>query len=692
MSSTPESSLSLINRVLWIVDNARVKPRACVDADGTVTPNPDQTIRLAAGAPEAADAVDSTAEEGVALVDLLEAVARPDKRGAKRQGLTARTWLTLFIAAGAEDHHKITSMHRFATGTLPREKQWELGILTRDPATGNVREMTAKQLYTFTENINRSLDTDPGFELDESEIARRNTILNGIADALLVATHVVPRVNSSVSVDDSGVWAWTKDAHKPQGVSLAAPQDLDVITEEDIKKQTGKAAQSPAGESAILLDEQWADDAPADEDAETIASTAGDNPADATDSAEQRSGGEAGDDPAEQDPRDTDESDRPKKRGPRPCWFARWGAKTHKSGRRSTYYGYALHAIIRVADIIKGGGLGARTDPYAEPHLVEQFAITPASTDIVDVTLGMIKAVIGRGGKITDLIGDRHYSYKKFHRWALPLWKLGIRQVLDLRQTDLGPIDYDGAIILAGTPHLGVPERLWKLERPVPGAAPEAFAKFKQDIAERRKYAMVRQRTAWEQRDGKTRWTSPAVAGTVGCRHVDGSVEIAIANGLPVLDPDSHHARWCTQKTVLIPAGPHVKYQQEEYWGSPNWDISYNRRTFIEGLFGALKSHHTGNIRRGFMCMTGRAMVTITMAAAIVNYNLRELENWYERATEAEKADPTMTHHDLLDLYAEHPLHQQTEYQYGHTMLTAETQAILDEACAPTGAREQTAA
>lgn len=54
------------------------------------------------------------------------------------------------------------------------------------------------------------------------------------------------------------------------------------------------------------------------------------------------------------------------------------------------------------------------------------------------------------------------------------------------------------------------------------------------------------------------------------------------------------------------------------------------------------------------MCFTGLPLVTLTMTAAVVAYNLRELESWCERAGEGDPTNP------LLTIYAAHPLHQRT--------------------------------
>jgi hypothetical protein len=85
---------------------------------------------------------------------------------------------------------------------------------------------------------------------------------------------------------------------------------------------------------------------------------------------------------------------------------------------------------------------------------------------------------------------------------------------------------------------------------------------------------------------------------------------------------------------------PHKKDHQEEYWGSPEWVLSWNRRTYVERVF-----------------------------AAVVAYNLRQLENQHAPASKHCPDNP------LLRAYAQHPLHQPTNWAHGFTMLTEEQRA-----------------
>ena len=134
-------------------------------------------------------------------------------------------------------------------------------------------------------------------------------------------------------------------------------------------------------------------------------------------------------------------------------------------------------------------------------------------------------------------------------------------------KNDHGAVDYEGAKIIAGWPHCpATPEHLETIERPGPTAAEDEMTAFKAKITERWAFAMRRHKTVVP--DGKSRWGCPALNGKVGCGFIDGSIETARELGLPIVTPPATKTKFCEQTTVLIPPGKHMKYAQDEYWGS----------------------------------------------------------------------------------------------------------------------------
>jgi hypothetical protein len=637
--------LTVVEHATWIVDHAYLPARPLVDDDGVVTPVADP------GPP-------------ILAHEAIEQRIRASKRGGRREGLTVRLFLILLISCAWLRRIWVCDLHTLATDVLPLEIQRELGILHWAHKSGRskLRTITPKQLYDLIAAIRKHMDGDPDFDLSAEQVTDRLQFLDDVKDALLYATHVLATTGTSVAIDESGVWSWMRGHAKPKDLPLVDPTDEDKNAAETIHRPVRDAADWLTGEA----DPVATIDPAADHPVEIVVDGLLDEDDPAFDSNRTK--------PSEEQPASAAEPDtgKLKKRGKR-CWLSSWGVKTAKSGKRSSFFGYCLHPLLAVPDAGRGGKRASKAERYREPLLVEEFDVTPASTDIVESALSMVKKRLGRGRPVIDLLGDRHFSYKKTHRWAQPLWRLKVRQVLDLRKNDHRPSYFEGAIIIDGTPHLDPPEHLRVLQRPGRGASPQERDKFEQAVAERQKYAYKRRKTAWSRNDGKpggdgtTRWLSPVMAGTVGCPHDPISVEVARQNGQPILDADRHQESACVGGPLWIPPGVHMKVHQEHYWGSPEWLVSWNRRTYVEGAFGLMKNYMTGNIHRGWSQLTGQALVTLGLTAVVVAYNLRELENWYARASEHCPDNP------LLGDYRDHPLHQPTRWVFGVSLHTADS-------------------
>ncbi len=667
--NTVEQILTNLDRATWVVDNAVIHDLPQVDDRGKIIPGSSQ------GVPGA----------GVLAHEYLAKVIRRDGRGVARRGLTTRLFLILQITAAFEGTAGIRSMHALATGCLPRELKWELDILTRDPITDAVHELSDKQLYRMGDAIHLALDpADP--ERSPEQNAHCRAAIRAISTALNDATKVISPTSTSYAVDESGVWAWSKGKRKPKDIP---PHDhIEALTPQQrkLRKERGLTDPEITAEQVEMSQEIYG---PKDEDALTADDT-GTTLDEHPEPEEEPSTMETNDaEPTEGQGKTTQGTVLEKKaKRSKECTFAAWGGKTHKTGRITGYYGYGLHALVRVPDLIREGRAEPSADTLAGPLLFEEFTITPASTDVVDLTLDMVRRVHASGHTVKDLLADRHYSYKKYDRWVSRLWRMGVRAVIDMRKDNHGEFDYNGAIIIDGTPHCGVPEGLKIIEAPGLGASAEAIAKFTAKINERQQYAMELRASAWTN-DGTTRWACPAVAGTVGCPRRPGTMQTARELNQPIVEPPETILAWCENGTSTIKAIPQMKYHQEDYWGNHIWNSSYNRRTHVEGKFGTLKNHRTGNIHRGFMQLTGEPLVTFALTAAVVAENLRELENWYTRASvlrdpkvwvklrkgQKERAAKTKK---ILATYEEHPLHRTTIHRHGFTMLTESQKDELD--------------
>ena len=316
---------------------------------------------------------------------------------------------------------------------------------------------------------------------------------------------------------------------------------------------------------------------------------------------------------------------------------AAWGAKTSKDGPREHIYGYELHALARVPD--------DRADRDAEPSLVEAFTVTPAGRDIVEPSLRIIDRILESGQRIDDLLADRHYSYKLPERWAQELTQRGIRQVVDLHPNDHGARDYNGVRIIAGWAHCpAMPSRLDNIALPAPQASRDEHARAAGLIAEREQWAA--ERRSAPDASGACRYRCPALAGKVGCPLREGTIEVAVRHGLPVVHhpPDRATAPTaCTNSTFSVGGDAQPKVLQRHYWGGHKWRRSYNRRTFVEGYFGNLKNPSTEHVHRGFVRRAGLAAFILAAGTAIAACNLRQLRVWHERTGNGNPDHPLLT-------------------------------------------------
>lgn len=318
----------------------------------------------------------------------------------------------------------------------------------------------------------------------------------------------------------------------------------------------------------------------------------------------------------------------PKKRKGRRQTDAAFGVKTSKNGGRKIFYGYSLHALVRAPK--KGAD-----DVNAEPPLAERIRITPASQDIVDVSLELIDDVLATGQRIRYLMGDRHYSYKRLDRWMYELLRRRISQVADLREGDHGFREWDGMLFVAGHAHCPqTPERLGTIKKPGSDSGPDAWDDFYTQIQEREAHAC--ERVLPLNTSGETRWRCPARAGTLGCPLVRGTVSASRTKGLPrIHSAPEFPTAICKQDSVGLKVtndkqAPLLKTHQKHYWGSPEQVALFNRRTFVEGWFGTLKGDKSANKHRGGHLYRGIVHASLDAAVYTAIANTINLRSWHE--------------------------------------------------------------
>ncbi len=162
---------------------------------------------------------------------------------------------------------------------------------------------------------------------------------------------------------------------------------------------------------------------------------------------------------------------------------AAWGVKTSKSGKQERYFGYELHAVVRV---------GRLNDDRPVPCLAERIVVTPASTNCSEAVLPAIAKMRADGLRLREVIADRGYTYKT--GWSRGLRAIDVDSVLDLHPTQLGARgSHGGARFIAGVPHCpATPEAFDSIPRPERLAESPPLEVFLEQINTREQWALRR--------------------------------------------------------------------------------------------------------------------------------------------------------------------------------------------------------
>ncbi len=577
------------------------------------------------------------------VVDILIGGYRTDNRGRKTNANKVRLMLLgMLLSIHHNGKSTLTASHRLLTEDIPLGVQERLGVIdfccVEDSDVEVRRELVSlDDFYNIERKITKRLAYGPRTRnngeapvaveavddetapetsntpkthespetpetpevIDDTERDRRHDVIRTYCDSLMDVFQL--RWTSSVSaIDATGVWSWGRGYGKPK------------------TEKNGKSS-SPVADTAQPS---------ANNGAEKMALLAQhvehcDSVGDAVDSASSDDRPNAEDGAAEIDGTPVKVKARLKRRD----LDAEWGYKTSKLGEPEQFFGYHEHTIVQVP------GNGHEKDD--EPRLIQRFELTHAKTDVVDVSLDLLSRM---PVPVTDLLVDRHYHYKTVDRWKRPLNARGIRQHLDLRVDEHGFTEYDRMRWAAGHAHCpATPDAFGTILRPGPGASKEDMAAFRLQIAKREAFSMRRVDTPDEH--GTHRVQCPALCGKVGCGLRAGTEAAALILDLPRVENPPNAAsdgeplpKCCTQQTVrTTPPDSIFKLMQRYYWGGPHWEPYYAHRTYVEGSYGNRKNVSTENLRRGLIQIFGLTWTHIVLGLVNASYNLRILENWYER-------------------------------------------------------------
>jgi len=305
---------------------------------------------------------------------------------------------------------------------------------------------------------------------------------------------------------------------------------------------------------------------------------------------------------------------------------AAWGVKTSKSGKQERYFGYELHAVVRV---------GRLNDDHPVPCLAERIVVTPASTNCAEAVLPAITKMREDGLRLREVIADRGYTYKT--GWSRGLRALDVNSVLDLHPTQLGARgSHGGARFITGVPHCpATPDAFDTIPRPERLAASAPLELFLEQINTREQWAL--RRIAGPDSSGSERYECPARAGKLRCPLVPQSMAqpVTLPKVLEPPQPSAHQC--CSQRTITVPGDVDYKSRQRHYWGSRDWINSFSRRSRVEGWFGNLKDRSREALTRGAFRVMGLCKSSLMLGIYAAATNLRLLDAW---ATKVGRNEP----------------------------------------------------
>lgn len=335
---------------------------------------------------------------------VMDILAPPTPTGwAGRKGqirANTRLWAIGVILCTRLGHETtLAGVHGVLTEALPRDLQWELGVLRTLTTTSTTtpREHDPEQSRLTTNGKPRKeIWVEEGYErlgyddlvnvikklrgrldygygaapdLDDLERHRRRTLVEDAVDRL-IGVSVIPRSCTTCAIDGTGQWSWNVGPKKERTLAQKA---LDSGANHHRSEDVDTSLQVT--------------DIPVDEDGNTAPGTEGTMTAIL-----------------------------------RRCLDAAWGYKTGKSGQTEVGYGFHQHTVVRTPDPNSTG--------RPEPLLVEGLVVVPANADVVDASLRLLDRIMERS-TITLLAGDLLYTNLKADRWAVPLAQRGIEQVLE---------------------------------------------------------------------------------------------------------------------------------------------------------------------------------------------------------------------------------------------------------------------
>ncbi|HUY57523.1 MAG TPA: transposase [Candidatus Micrarchaeaceae archaeon] len=242
----------------------------------------------------------------------------------------------------------------------------------------------------------------------------------------------------------------------------------------------------------------------------------------------------------------------------------------------------------------------------------------------VPVALRLLDRMAEDGYQVGELVSDRGYSGGV--NWLDGQRDRGVLPTYDLKHLQ-GARDPDflGCLVLQGWPYLPqLPLRLRYLARPGLQAPVEKIKKFRADIAERQKYALLPHGAPTPT---GTRVLSPLARkskrqeGRLGCPKVPGSMR---SRDLTLIPCSGDHGldEGCCIKTATFKAAFAPQSFQTPIWGTPEWEAKYAKRTNVERGYSTVKNPDVIGLNKGLFHMRGLPNFSLLVTCMWIAHNL----------------------------------------------------------------------
>ncbi len=305
--------------------------------------------------------------------------------------------------------------------------------------------------------------------------------------------------------------------------------------------------------------------------------------------------------------------------------------RTGKKAESKRYFGFG-------GDVIGGTADNAS---YVYGH-----GLFGANAYDVPVSVRLVAMLLAHGHPVTELIGDRGFSQD--FKWMAQLRELGVMGVFDLKSTQMHTYPtWRGCLMLPSGVYLPtLPERLWLIERPGPQAPPEKVATYRKAIEERSIYALV---AHGKPTPGQVRLSSPVLRRksqhALGCPKVPVSMRRRDPS-LPVCDGNHGDDEACCIKTATLKAEEVRSIFQFPFWGTPEWEEKYAKRTNVERGFSSLKNPDVIGLTKGQFHY--RHIPNLSLLVTFM-WGAHNLHIWLKREADAAKAAAAaLRNHRLL--------------------------------------------